>query len=257
MKSLEEKYLDHILIISLFILKNKDIMREKYVSEWRMFAKCNMCWEFKEATTENFYAKMDGELWISSRCKLCDKKYHHERYLKNKDKILDATNKYYHSHRESYLENYKNKRWRRLEYAKKYREEHFDKIMEYREKNKERLAQKNIEWWVYKRRREKYYNTHKDQYLQRKRERKKEMGYEPIHTKTSKFIRKLWIRPKICPICWTTWKVEAHHPDYNKWYEVVFCCTKCHQRIHNWWFECPKPIDLHEYYFRWNLRHKK
>lgn len=232
-------------------------MREKYVSEWKMFAKCNMCWEFKEATTENFYAKRDDELWISSRCKLCDKKYHHERYLKNKEKILDATNKYYHSHKESYLENYKNKRWRRLEYAKKYREEHLDKIMEYREKNKERLAQKNIEWWVYKRRREKYYSTHKDQYLQRKRERKKEMGYEPIHTKTSKFIRKLWIRPKLCPICWTTWKVEAHHPDYNKWYEVVFCCTKCHQRIHNWWFECPKPIDLHEYYFRWNLRHKK
>lgn len=219
-------------------------MREKYVSEWKTFAKCNVCWEFKEATTENFYVKKGNELWITTSCKLCSKKYHHERYLKNKDEILVATNKYYHSHRDLYLENYKNKREKRLEYAKKYREEHSDRILEYRERNKERFSEKNIEQWVYKRRREKYYSTHRDQYLQMQRKRKRESGYEPIRTRTRNLIRKLWIRPKQCPICWAERKIEAHHPDYNKWYEVVFCCTKCHQRIHFWWFECPKPINL-------------
>lgn len=149
MKSSEERLVDHIVIILLLILKDKDIMREKYVSEWKTFAKCNVCWEFKEATTENFYVKKGNELWITTSCKLCSKKYHHERYLKNKNEILVATNKYYHSHRDLYLENYKNKREKRLEYAKKYREEHSDRILEYRERNKERFSQKNIEQWAY------------------------------------------------------------------------------------------------------------
>lgn len=28
------------------------------------------------------------------------------------------------------------------------------------------------------------------------------------------------------------WKIVAHHPDYSKPNEVVFCCQICHDKIH-------------------------
>ena len=68
------------------------------------------------------------------------------------------------------------------------------------------------------------------------------MWYWAIHLKTARAIKKLWIRPKTCPICWEETRVEAHHPNYEKRNEIIFACNKCHQRIHNWWIECPKNI---------------
>ena len=61
-------------------------------------------------------------------------------------------------------------------------------------------------------------------------------GKHQVNTKTVKQLEKLWIRPEICPICWVKWDIIAHHPDYNKRYEIIFCCKRCHQRIHAWRF---------------------
>lgn len=63
----------------------------------------------------------------------------------------------------------------------------------------------------------------------------KEMWYLNIQRRTRYLIDKLGIRPKQCPICWyKTDKVVAHHIDYSKPYEIVFCCSSCHRLIHLW-----------------------
>lgn len=64
------------------------------------------------------------------------------------------------------------------------------------------------------------------------------------HEKADRKIKKLWVRPKTCPICWYEWRIVAHHPDINIWNEVVFCCQICHDKIHRNKIECPKPLDL-------------
>lgn len=64
------------------------------------------------------------------------------------------------------------------------------------------------------------------------------------HERTNRYIRKLWIRPQICPLCWYEWRIVAHHPDINERNKIVFCCQPCHDKIHRWKIECPTPINL-------------
>lgn len=75
-------------------------------------------------------------------------------------------------------------------------------------------------------------------------QRRKRKWYNPIHLKTEREIAKLWIRPIKCPICWMDNRIIAHHTDYSKPYEIVFCCQICHDKIHKNKIECPKPINL-------------
>ena len=75
-------------------------------------------------------------------------------------------------------------------------------------------------------------------------ERRRRMWYWNVHSRTDKKISQLWIRPNICPICWYEWRIVAHHPDINVWNEIVFCCQICHDKIHRWKIECPKPTIL-------------
>ena len=42
--------------------------------------------------------------------------------------------------------------------------------------------------------------------------------------------------PEICPICQQKSKIQIHHPSYKSfedWNKIIFCCRKCHQKIHN------------------------
>lgn len=82
--------------------------------------------------------------------------------------------------------------------------------------------------------RERYYNneSRREYIYKTSSERRKRKWYWNIHNKTAKMIRKLWIRPETCPICWYEWRIIAHHPDYNKPNEIVFCCQICHDNIH-------------------------
>jgi len=59
-------------------------------------------------------------------------------------------------------------------------------------------------------------------------------------------IKKKWLRTNICSLCNKICKTFAHHPDYNKPYEVIFVCNHCHSDIHNWYKEVDKSkiVDL-------------
>lgn len=158
-----------------------------------------------------------------------------KRYEKNKDTILQNQKEYY-----------KRTRGDRLETSRKYRENNADKIKEWKIKNREKRAENRKTNEHYKEYMKKYEQENKDKILERKKNKRIEMWYWAMHLKTARTIKKLWIRPKVCPICWEEKRVEAHHPNNDIWYEIVRACNQCHQRIHNWWIECPKPINLLE-----------
>lgn len=105
----------------------------------------------------------------------------------------------------------------RKQYSLKYRKDKLDKLVEYnKEYRRKHLI--NVGW--------------------------KYLTYWGMLNKITIIINNLWIRPNRCPICWAEWKTQAHHPDYNKWDEIVFVCRKCHKRIHSWDIKCPTPIKL-------------
>ena len=90
-----------------------------------------------------------------------------------------------------------------------------------------------------------YNKEHSKELLEKSRERIARMWYWPLHKKTTYTITKLGIRPTVCPICWwDEYKIDAHHPNNDIWNEIVFCCKSCHSAIHNWFIECPQPINL-------------
>ena len=88
-----------------------------------------------------------------------------------------------------------------------------------------------------------YHTKNKEKIAKRSKEHNKKMSdkiwteRDKLHKKTRDIINKLWARPNKCPICWGWGEIIAHHPDYNKIYEVVFCCKSCHNLIHNWTIE--------------------
>ena len=68
-----------------------------------------------------------------------------------------------------------------------------------------------------------------------------------FHATAKRYVRVHNLRPKQCTICWELGNIEMHHPSYKsfeEWSKVVFCCKKCHRNIHNWYLECPAPINL-------------
>ena len=85
---------------------------------------------------------------------------------------------------------------------------------------------------------------YKSSWNRTKRHMEENQNWQAYHLRAIRLIRKLKIRPTICPICWYEWRIIAHHPDINVRNEIVFCCQICHDKIHKWKMECPKPIDL-------------
>lgn len=165
---------------------------------WKKYLVCNECWVEKELTWEFWNKDSRSELWYIYKCKEClhknAKKPSHKYYLSHKQKVH--------------------------EYNVRYRREHREEL-----RDKRRLNRKSDEAWRKKNMKEisKKTNAHA-----------KKMWYIPVHDKVYRAIKKLWNRPKKCPMCWYKWLVVAHHPDYSKRYEVVFCCNSCHSLIHKW-----------------------
>ena len=46
-------------------------------------------------------------------------------------------------------------------------------------------------------------------------------------------------RPKRCSNCPNTGRIEGHHEDYSKPFEVDWLCVSCHQLLHYWKLSLP------------------
>jgi len=66
----------------------------------------------------------------------------------------------------------------------------------------------------------------------RLREAAREKRNRPIRRIQEIARTKTTIAPS-CVLCGSTENLERHHPDYNKPFEIVTLCRRCHQRIHN------------------------
>lgn len=194
--------------------------REIYEVGGKKYLKCHWCWELKEMTSEFWHKSPNTSVWFVSRCKKCIAEF---------EKM-----------------DYQNKIEIKREKSRNYNRTHKKEIRLYRERTKEHIREHWAEYRknsdVFKEYQKQYDKEHRAEINERKKKRRQEVGYWAIHTKTARTIAKLWIRPKVCPICWDVVRVEAHHPNYNKRNEIIRACNKCHQRIHNWWLECPKDI---------------
>lgn len=188
----------------------------------------------KELNTDNFHKDKGHKDWFRSECKECSKREHD---LKKEQRRMQS------------------KRWREnnkervLIVSAIYRETHKDKIHKYYIDNKEEKLEKSRAYYKIRKERHnqytrEYYKTHKEEVKVRIRNNVKKKWYSYLHSKTCDFIKKNNLRPNICSICWSHEYIYAHHIDNNIWNKVVFCCKSCHQRIHSWAIECPKPIDL-------------
>lgn len=145
-------------------------------------------------------------LGTTSDCKECRRNYR----LEHREHITSYLKNYYHSNREIAL----------IKHA------------EYREKNRERIRKREKE----------YYREHAIE-ISQKSVTEELKFHESMRQKSKRLISRLWIRPKTCPICSKNeFRIEAHHPDYNKWNEIVFCCKSCHLLIHSWRIPCPDAI---------------
>lgn len=188
--------------------------------DWKFYKRCSQCWELKEMTWE-FWHKGQWEWGWCSQCKTCRNK------------------------------NWKNYRWTDKAKAiyKKWADENKEHLTEYRKKRKENNKWKLKGYYIKAKETtiKEYREKNKEQIAKKQKTRYDSKGYSEAHHLTNRQLQKLkksWVIFDTCSICWDKVKIVAHHPDYNKWREVVFCCYSCHQKIHNWTLECPKPVNI-------------
>ena len=172
---------------------------------WVLYIECTECHQMKECSTKEYF-KWNCAHWLRSKCKECIKNKYADKALEYRITNRDKINK------------------QKRDAHKRDRE----KISEKRKEKREGI----------KARRKKYYEVHKEEELEYTRKKKRETGKGKLWTRTEKLIKKLWLSHDWCSICWTMWQTQAHHPDYNKWNEVIFLCPTCHQRVHAGRIEC-------------------
>lgn len=179
--------------------------REYYSDiNWTLWLKCSKCLQFKQEN--NFNKSKKWFLWLHQECRECHNKNSRKHYRDNKEKYLDN--------------------------VRKRRQNNEDKMILYEKKRREKNPQKI-----------------KDIMRKRKKKRNKKYGFDTtkLTSRANHFIKKYSLRPIICPICWLNNKIEFHHVSYDSedmWCIWVFCCKKCHEKIHSWNIKCPVPINL-------------
>lgn len=213
----------------------------------KLFFICKKCWTEKELTSEFWRKESKVKMWFNSTCKECLKIkdiYYREKSI---DKIRERNRIFAKKYRETHKDAIK-------KYSLWYRENRGEKIKEwqkiYREKNKEKIREyKRNNWARNKLKRKERLRKNQDEIQKKVKERNSRMGYAGTHSRLARLVKKLWIRPSVCSICNYEWQIVAHHPDYSKEYEVVFCCQSCHQLIHLWKIVVSKEkkVDLKEF----------
>ncbi len=129
----------------------------------------------------------------------------------------------------NYYENNKEKiKARSLERYYKHKEELLLKMRIYTEKNKEAVAIKKKEWQD-KPENKKKHNEASVKWQEKNKAKKKAQEKVGSAIRSNKLTR-----PETCSICGQTdCKIQAHHWDYDKPLDVVWCCIQCHNDIHH------------------------
>lgn len=176
-----------------------------------------------EKPLDQFYKDRTRKDWYWCHCKSCKRVTEKKYRDKNSDIIKQKRKEYKRTHQDK---------------IKKY---NYDYYHNNKETELKRSKQYRIDNPDYDKER---YWKHRDKCLNSVKKLQQEKKYQKLHTKTYNYIKKYNLYPDNCIVCWSNKNIEAHHPDYNKWYEIIFVCHRCHTNIHAWNIECPEPIDL-------------
>lgn len=133
-----------------------------------------------------------------NQCKECERKFYRERYKKESDKIKTRNSLYQKTH---YIE-------RRI------------KIEEWRENNREKVKDQNRQ----------SYQRNKDWYKNRKFDKEKQKARYLLNLA---IITNKMIKPEKCSKCNNATRITGHHKNYDKPYEVIWLCYKCHKKEHS------------------------
>jgi hypothetical protein len=129
-------------------------------------------------------------------------------------------------------------RWVCKECCQKYREDNRERRhniwKKYYEEHKEKRKEYNRQYRI----------KNKDRLKEYDKKKRAKMWYVSIHNKTRNFVKENNLQLNECCICGSYRKIELHHPNYNKRYEVVVVCNWCHKEIHSWYRPCPNVINL-------------
>jgi len=167
-------------------------------------------------------------------CKICNEKF--ETYqiksgVCKKCQIKINNKKYYKSHKEQCYE--QTRKWRKKNYEK-----YIELNKQYYLKNKEKISNQQKEWY-------KANTNHRpiNVYLDSIRKEFKDWTTscgKNIHEKArillQRAVQKGRIdKPDICSKCKNRFlkrKIHGHHPDYTKWWAVIWLCETCHKNHH-------------------------
>lgn len=200
-----------------------------YLVWWELHIECKKCLMIKHCTL--FPIDKRNTYWYSWKCMECRKARRDIWYKENIDELRSKN------------------RERMGVYYIKNKDVIKDKVNKYKEKNPDKVRKRSKKHRVKRREKlvlkKKIYNSeHSKELLKKMYERRRKKWYAYIHEKTGDFIKKHNLRPSVCSICGSEWQIEAHHPNYSFWNEIVFVCKSCHSNIHLWYIECPEPIDI-------------
>jgi len=158
---------------------------------------CSKC--FLEKNEDNFFRKKTGKNGLTARCKKC---------------IIEDTSKWAENNREKSKEI--KKRWvDRNKNSSEYLEKRRKIRKVYREKNKEQCLEKE---------RERNDKLKKNGVYYYKRSSQNKLRVAILNGTI--------IKPKECQVCKIEKKLDGHHHDYEKPYDVIWCCRYCHSKFH-------------------------
>ena len=127
-------------------------------------------------------------------------------------------------------------------YSKRYAEEHAEHYKQYRKQryaeNREEDMLRSKAWIEANREKhnaycKKWNNNHADERIEYLRQYRAE-NPDKYHatSKVNHLIEKGKLtKPMACEVCGKVGRVEAHHDDYSKPLDVVWCCKKCHYKL--------------------------
>ena len=136
-----------------------------------------------------------------SKCKECAKEYSRRYQKEHLEETRKYRKKYYEEHKEEFRA--RNKAW-----IENNREAHRKHCRESNKKNHEKTME----------RMRKYSADHP--------EKSKANGIVSKKIKQGKLNK-----PDRCSICGETGYIEAHHDDYSKPLDIIWCCKKCHWKL--------------------------
>jgi len=127
---------------------------------------------------------------------------------------------------------------KKMLYRTKYGEHHREYNRKRYQENKEYCDKKNKEWVEKNREKHNSYtrkykekNKEKIKLANKKYERENPEKVRAHHYLNNRIHRGLIKRGESCEICGAEGYVEAHHDDYSKPLDVIWCCKKCHWKL--------------------------